>query len=247
MKLIVANWKMNPESAQKATELFEAVKNGVIDTKNVEVVICPPFVYLPLFSGLTLGAQNVFFKEKGAFTGEVSPVMLKDLKVQYVIIGHSEARKHLNETDEIINKKVKECLLVGLTPILCIGETIEEKESGRKEEVLKKQITEGLAGVSNVNGQMSNVIIAYEPVWAIGTGHSCSSEETQEMVSAIREIIKDLYEKELSDTMRILYGGSVDSKNSNSYLAISGLSGLLIGSDSLDAQDFIKIVASAGI
>jgi len=239
-KLIVANWKMNPATEKEAKKLFESVKRGVKTAKNAEVVICPPFVYLPLFKGLTLGAQNVFFKEKGAFTGEVSALMLKDLGVKYVILGHSEARKYSNETDEIINKKIKECLLVKLKPILCIG----EKEKNKKFEVLKEQITKDLRGIINHKSKILNLIIAYEPVWAIGTGNNCSIDETMSSILFIRKIIAKLYSRELASKMRILYGGSVTSENSNSYIDSAGADGLLVGGASLNVKDFIKIVKS---
>ena len=231
--LIVANWKMNPESANKAKEIFDAVKNGVGKT-NSEVVICPPYVYLPLLSGLILGAQSVFYQEKGAFTGEVSPLMLKNLNVEYAIIGHSEARKYLNETDEIINKKIKTALLDGLKVIFCIGETEAQRDAGKKNEVIERQIKIGLSGVDN----FENLNIAYEPVWAIGTGNNCSVKETAESITFIRNIIK-------SDLVRIIYGGSVKSENSESYIKDSGASGLLVGGASLNPEEFLKIIKSA--
>jgi len=216
--LIVANWKMNPSTKKEAKKLFDSVRKSTKGIKNIEVVICPPFVYLSLFSGLKLGAQNVFYlsadrqvKKSGAFTGEVSPLMLKDLGVEYVIIGHSESRKYLNETDEVINKKIKESLLIGLKPILCVGETDEEKNSGKKLEVLEVQITQALKGV--MKSEAKNIVIAYEPVWAIGTGNNCSVDETMSSILLIRKIISKLYNREIADTTKIIYGGSVDSNN----------------------------------
>ena len=237
--LIVANWKLNPQTAKEAKELFGAVKKGVKDLKSAELVICPPFVYLPLLKGLTLGAQNVFFKEKGAFTGEISPLMLKDLKVKYVILGHSESRKHLNETDEMISKKMKSILDDGLMPILCVG----ENEGENKQEVIERQIKGALEGLSS--GQAKNVVIAYEPVWAIGTGKNCSIDETMSSVLSIRKVISKLYSEEIANNTRILYGGSVDSSNAGSYLKEAEVQGLLVGGSSLDAEEFIKIVKSA--
>jgi len=241
--LIVANWKENPTTQKEAEELFNAVKRGVEGVGGVEVVICPPFVYLSLLKGLTLGAQNVSYKDKGAYTGEVSPLMLKDLNVKYVILGHSEVRRNFNETNEIVNKKVKEVLAAGLNPILCIG----EQEGKNKEEVLQIQLKEGLKGISNFKFQISNLIIAYEPVWAIGTGNNCSVEETKNSVTYIREVIAGLYSKKTADEITILYGGSVNSKNSTEYLKNTGISGLLVGGASLKAEDFVKIVQSAEI
>ncbi len=237
--LIVANWKENPVTQKEAVELFNTVEEGVGKVTNVEVVICPPFVYLPLLSGLTLGAQNVSYEEKGAFTGEVSPLMLKDLKVTYVIVGHSEARRNLHETDETVNKKVRECLGISLKPILCVGENMGEN----KKEVLEKQITEGLKNVPEE--QLKNVVIAYEPIWAIGTGRNCSIEETQESVLMIKKIILKLYDKKIKNAVTILYGGSVTSKNSEEYIKDGGVNGLLVGGSSLNAEDFVKIVTLA--
>src|SRR3989338_1548116 len=247
--LIVANWKMNPSTKKEAKKLFDSVRKSTKGIKNIEVVICPPFVYLSLFSGLKLGAQNVFYlsadrqvKKSGAFTGEVSPLMLKDLGVEYVIIGHSESRKYLNETDEVINKKIKESLLIGLKPILCVGETDEEKNSGKKLEVLGVEITQDLKGV--MKSEDKNIVIAYEPVWAIGTGNNCSVDETMSSILLIRKIISKLYNREIADTTKIIYGGSVDSKNTNSYITQTGVNGLLVGGASLNAEEFIEIIKS---
>lgn len=245
--LIVANWKLNPPTQKEAVELFDAVQKGIEGVKNVKVVICPPLVYVSIFkfhvSGIALGAQNVFYKEKGAFTGEVSPAQLRDLGVEYVIVGHSEARKYLNETDQVINKKIKECLQEGLKPILCVGEI----EGENKEEVLERQIKESLREIINFKLEILNFIVAYEPVWAIGTGKNCSVEETLNSVLFIRKTISGLYNKEISEKVRVLYGGSVNSKNSADYLKNGGVGGLLVGSDSLNPEDFIKIVKSIEI
>jgi len=230
--LIVANWKMNPSSQKEAEEIFNEIKKGV-EGLNSEVVVCPPFIYLPLLKGLTLGAQNVFFEEKGAFTGEISANMLKDLGAKYVIIGHSERRKHFGETNEIINKKIKKALLAGLRVILCVGETAEEKEQKEKEYVLEKQLTVGLDGIESLD----NVDIAYEPVWAIGTGNNCGVEETEESIDFVSNFVNP-------DT-RIIYGGSVNSENSGDYVKKSGADGLLVGGASLKAEEFIKIIKSA--
>ena len=240
-KLIVANWKMNPSTEKEAKELFGAVKAAFAKAsanqrKGIEVVICPPFVYLSLLKGITLGAQNVFYKEQGSFTGEVSPLMLKDLKVKYVIVGHSESRKNLNETDEIIDKKVKEVLAVELKPILCVG----ENEGESKSEVLEKQITQDLKNVSEKD--LKNVVIAYEPIWAIGTGNNCSIEETIISVLMIKKIIAKLYSEKIVENMKILYGGSVNSQNSAEYIKNREVDGLLVGGASLNAEEFVKII-----
>lgn len=234
--LIVANWKMNPVSQEEAKNIFDAIRDGVRGLK-AEVVICPPSVYLyaSIFGEgiVSMGAQNIYFEDKGAFTGEISAAMLKDLKVEYVIIGHSERRKYFGETDETVNKKIKKALEAGLKVIFCIGETAEERTSGKKNEVLERQIKIGLNEISNLD----NINIAYEPVWAIGTGNNCGVEETKESVNFIRKFVKP--------ETKILYGGSVKSENSGSYIKEAKANGLLVGGASLNAEEFVKIVKSA--
>lgn len=241
--LIVANWKMNPKNAKEAKKLFESVKK-VLKNVKVEVVICPPFIYLALRSfsegGLSLGAQNCSSEEKGAFTGEISALQLYDLKVEYVIIGHSERRKYFNETDNEINKKIKRALLAKLKVILCVGENKEEWQDGKKSEVLEKQITESLKGITIK--EIKNVVIAYEPVWAIGTGNNCSIDETMSSILFIRKIISKLYNRKIADNIRVLYGGSVKPDNAVSYIKNASANGLLVGGASLNAEEFIKIV-----
>jgi len=231
-KLIVANWKLNPTTKKQAEEIFSDIEKG-IDNTGVEVVICPPFIYLSSLKGLVLGAQNVYFEENGAFTGEVSPEMLRDLGVEYVIIGHSERRKYFGETDETVNKKIKKSLRAGLKVIFCIGETAEERDAGKKNEVLERQIKKGLDDIDN----LENINIAYEPIWAIGTGNNCSVEETKESVDFIRGFVKP--------ETRILYGGSVKSSNSADYMEKAGANGLLVGGASLDPEEFVRIIQSA--
>jgi len=241
--LIVANWKCNPTTQKEAQSLFGRIKKGIKSTK-AEVVICPPFVYLSQLKGLSLGAQNIYFEDKGAFTGEISAPQLRDLKVNYVILGHSERRKYFSETDNQINKKIKKTLGAKLKVILCIGENKHEWRDGKKSEVLEKQITEGLQGVSSSKFQVSSLVIAYEPIWAIGTGDNCSVDETMSSVLFIRKVISKLYNRKIADNMRILYGGSVKNNNALSYIKSSGANGLLVGSASLNAIEFIKIVSS---
>lgn len=236
--IIIANWKMNPQTAEEAEKLFDSIKKGVKKIKNAEVIICPPFVYLPLLKGLAIGAQNIFFEEKGAYTGEISPKMLNDLKIDYVIIGHSERRKYFNETNESVNKKMKAALNFGLAPILCAGETEEERKGGKTEEVVEKQLKEGLSGISI----FKRLIIAYEPVWAIGTGNPCNVEKAKKVGLFIRKILADIYSLEVSRQTPILYGGSVNSNNSASYVGEAGMNGFLVGGASLNAKEFIKIV-----
>ncbi len=236
--LIVANWKMNPQTYLEAEDLVRNILSGVKELNNTEVVICPPFTWLTDFSHkneslVSFGAQNVFYEEKGAYTGEISSQMLKSAKVDYVIVGHSERRKYFGETDEIVNKKIKKALEVGLKVIFCIGETAEENINAKKNEVLEKQIKKGLNGISN----LENVNIAYEPVWAIGTGNNCSVGEAKISIGFIKKIVEE--------KTRILYGGSVKIENSGAYIKEAGANGLLVGGASLNAEEFIKIVKSA--
>jgi len=235
-KLIVANWKMNPQTYKQAEDLINSV---IKDTKkaNSQVAICPPFTWLTDFShknksDVFFGAQNVFYEDRGAFTGEISCAMLKDIGVEYVIIGHSERRKYFGETDEIINKKIKIALETGLKVIFCIGETQEQHDAGERNAVLENQIKRGLEGIDN----LENVNIAYEPVWAIGTGKNCGVEETKEAIKLINKLVPGV---------RVLYGGSVKSENSGSYIKEAMADGLLVGGASLIAEEFVKIVKSA--
>jgi triosephosphate isomerase len=234
--LIAANWKMNPNSQKEAKKIFDAVREGARGM-NSEVVICPPLVYL-YASGfgegvVAMGAQNVYFEDKGAFTGEISASMIKDLGVEYVIIGHSERRKYFGETDETVNKKIKKSLETGVKVIFCIGETEEERNAGRKNDALEKQLKIGLDGVDN----LESINIAYEPVWAIGTGNNCSVEESKTSIEFIRQFV--------TPKTRILYGGSVKSDNSADYIKRAGANGLLVGGASLNPEEFIKIIKSA--
>jgi len=221
--LIVANWKCNPASKKEAEAIFASIKK----IKGVETVICPPFVYLPLFRGLTLGAQNCFWEKKGAYTGEVSAPMLNNMGIEYVILGHSERRKYFKETDQDINKKVKSALSAGLKVVLCVGETEQERNSGKKTEIIKNQLIKALKDVSKT--AMTNITIAYEPVWAIGTGNNCSVDETITSVLFIRQTISNLYDRTIADKTRILYGGSVKGDNSGPYIKEARANGLLVG------------------
>jgi triosephosphate isomerase len=245
-KIIVANWKMNPQSLAEAKKLFNVVKNWIKRhssiLQKVRIIICPPFVYLsnftPLISDLqhrtsiiSLGAQNLFWEEKGAFTGEISSKMLKNLGVEYVIVGHSERRKILREDDEMINKKLKSALKEKLKPILCIGETEKEKKEGKTFEILKSQLSKAL---HSLNFQLSNkLILAYEPVWAIGTGNPCHPEEAKKVLYFLKKIVR----------LPILYGGSVNSKVAKDYIEV-GFDGLLVGGASLNDKEFIEIIKS---
>jgi len=243
--LIVANWKMNPATLKESKRLFNSVKEGIKNVKNTEVVICPPFIYLPVLKSeakgpsfaISFGGQSCFWEEKGAFTGEVSPTMLKGLGCQYVILGHSERRKYFQETDEMINKKIKAALKAKLKPILCIGETESEKKSGKTLYILKKQLTSAFKNTPKSLILNSKFSIAYEPIWAIGTGNFCDPLKAKKILLFLRKTIKK---------NPILYGGSVNSQNARDYIKVSGFQGLLVGGASLDAKEFIKIVKSVG-
>ena len=243
-KLIVGNWKMNPENLAKAQNLFNVILSRVKREKkifqNSEIIICPPFIFLPILldrnknSLLKMGAQNCFWEEKGAFTGEISPKALESLGVKYVILGHSERRRILGETDEMINKKLKGVLKAKLQPILCIGETEKEKKSGKTSFILKNQLKKGLNEILK-KSQLLKIIIAYEPVWAIGTGTPCSPKDAKKNL---------IFLKKYFPQNKILYGGSVNSENSNNYLKV-GFDGLLVGGASLNDDEFWNIVKKA--
>jgi triosephosphate isomerase len=246
--LIVANWKMNPQILREAKQLFNSVKKGLKNIKNTEVVICPPFVYLldlqQTTNDFSLGAQDCFWEKAGAFTSGISAFMLKDIGCRYVILGHSERRIYFGDTDEIINKKIKAAILAELNPIFCIGETEREKENGKTWNVLKNQLEKGLSAIPEK--EMEDIALAYEPVWAIGTGDPCSPEETQKIILSIREIISEMYSRQISENLRILYGGSVNSGNVKDYIIKSGVNGFIIGGASINPKEFIKIVRMIG-
>lgn len=212
---IIGNWKCNPTSLAEAQRIFNSVKKGIKNVKNAEVVICPPFIYLPVLR--TRGSQDCFWEDSGAYTGEISPLMLKKLGVKYVIIGHSERRKYFNETDEMVNKKIKAALKQDLRPILCIDNI--------------SQIKNDLKGISKK--ELRNLILAYEPLFAIGTGKSCGIEKARRM--------KLLIQKKLKGNIPILYGGSVNSQNAQDYIKKAGFQGLLVGGASLKPEEFIEI------
>lgn len=244
-KLIVANWKMNPTSFKEARNLLLGIKK-LKNEKIAEVVICPPFVFIrelkSLGAGLKIGAQNCFFEEKGAFTGEVSLLMLKEAGVEYIISGHSERRKYFGETDELINKKVKALLKNGLKPILCVGETEKERKMGVAKEVIKRQLFKGLEKIDDWKLRIKNLSVAYEPVWAIGTGNPCLPKDAKEIFIFIKKLLEEKFGKETAKKIRIIYGGSVNGENAKGYIKESGMQGLLVGGASLDQKEFIKIV-----
>jgi triosephosphate isomerase len=243
--LIAGNWKMNT-TLEEAINLIKTMQPALNKLQGVEKVLCPPFISLMAARGLLrgssvkLGAQNVFYEEKGAFTGEVSPLMLADL-CEYVIIGHSERRQHFGETDEIVNKKIKAAIKVGLKPILCIGETPEQNEAGQTREVLGKQ----MITCSDRLYFMSGMVIAYEPIWAIGTGKSATGDDANKTIGFIRQFISRLHGSGIANTVRILYGGSVTAANIAEFMRKSEIDGALVGGASLKADEFVSIVKQA--
>ena len=240
--LIAGNWKMNT-TVSEAIKLVNEMRSRLDEITNVEKVICPPFISLAPVrelikgSSIKLGAQNLYFEEKGAYTGEVSPLMLADL-CEFVIIGHSERRQYFNETGEIVNKKVRAALGVGLKPILCIGERLEENEAGRTEEVVTEQLWSSLTGINYPRG----LLIAYEPVWAIGTGKAATGEQANGTISLIRRNVAKLYGEENAQDLRILYGGSVTAENTAEFMNQPEIDGALVGGASLKAPQFLSIV-----
>ncbi len=243
-KIIAGNWKMN-YCVNKAEEFVSQIKD-TINTDEVDVVICPNFVALDRISDLIygtnikLGAQNVYFEDKGAYTGETSVNMLAAVGVSYCIVGHSERRQYFNETDEIVNKKAKKLLEKDIAPIVCVGETLEERESEKMYEVVEKQVRNSLDGIDK-DLVMNKVVIAYEPIWAIGTGKTATAEQANEMCKYIREVIAKMYDEETSQKVRIQYGGSVKPSNASEILNMSDIDGALVGGASL-TNDFVAIV-----
>ena len=244
-KVIVAgNWKMN-KTAKEAAEFFAEFKPLVADVKNAGIVIGVPFTALETAtretagSNIKIAAENMNANDSGAYTGEVSPLMLKDLGVEYVILGHSERREYYGETDAIVNEKVKAALKHGLKPILCVGEKLEEREANTTEDVVKSQIIGGLKDVTA--DQMANVILAYEPVWAIGTGKTATPEDAQAIHKFIRGYIAKLYNQKVADEIIIQYGGSMKASNAAELLGQPDIDGGLIGGASLKAETFVPI------
>ena len=243
-KVIAGNWKMNM-LPNEAIEYIDKLSKLVKDTTN-EVVLCVP--YIDLFyallaaqnTNIKIGAQNMHFEEKGAYTGEISPQMLKSINVEYVIIGHSERRQYYNETDETINKKVKAAHRVGLKPIVCVGETLEERENGKTAEIITEQTKLALEGLDEE--QVAKTIIAYEPIWAIGTGKTATSEDANNSIKEIRKEIARNYGQETANRVIIQYGGSVKAENAKELFSMSDIDGGLVGGASLKVDEFNKII-----
>ncbi|MCJ0222611.1 triose-phosphate isomerase [Clostridioides difficile] len=241
--IIAGNWKMH-KTIKEALEFVNEVKDKVNSDK-AEAVICAPFTLLKDLKEATkgtnikIGAQNMHFEEKGAFTGEVSPLMLKEIDMDYVVIGHSERRQYFNETDETVNKKVLKALEVGIDPILCVGETLEQREAGKTKDVCKVQVEKALENV--LKDDLAKVVVAYEPIWAIGTGKTATAEDANDVISYIREVIKGLY-GELANEVRIQYGGSVKPSNVAEIMGQSDIDGALVGGASLASNDYLDLV-----
>lgn len=246
-KLIIAgNWKMN-KPVKEAENFIKELKNRLRNYEN-EVVICVPFIDIPVVAELaqntqiSVGAQNCHFESFGAYTGEISPNMLKDIGVKYVILGHSECRNYLFETDELINKKIKSALNSGLKVILCVGETLQERRINVAEEKISMQIKSALYEVEEAN--LEDVMVAYEPIWAIGSGKSATKEEANRVCGAIRKILADMYNSHIAEKVSILYGGSVIAQNAKELLNMANIDGGLIGGASLNVEEFFKIIES---
>jgi triosephosphate isomerase len=246
-KIVAGNWKMNKKPSETAA-LIDGIKALVKDIKNVEVVVCPPFTALAAAaeavkgSNVGLGAQNVAWAASGAFTGEIAADMLKDLGVSYVIIGHSERRQYFGETDATVNARLKAALAADLIPIVCVGEKLEEREEGKMEEVIIRQIKEGLAEISA--DDLKKTVIAYEPVWAIGTGKTATPEQAQEVHALIRKTLAEISDAATADVVRIQYGGSMKPENAKDLMGQADIDGGLIGGAALKADSFAAIVAA---
>ena len=240
--MIAGNWKMNTTVAE-AVELVKEMQKGLDEIKGIDKVVCPPFVSLSAIkeliigSSIKLGAQNLYFEEKGAYTGEVSALMLAGL-CEFVIIGHSARRQYFGETDDIVNKKIKAALSADLKPILCIGERLEENEAGKTAEVVTGQLKSSLAGINYLAG----FIIAYEPVWAIGTGIAATGKQANDTIGLIRRNVSEMYGEQAAQDVRILYGGSVNAANTAEFMQQSEIDGALVGGASLKANEFLGIV-----
>jgi len=248
-KIIIAgNWKLN-YSTGESIELVTMLKRELSEVSDVTIVVCPVFTALTdvhdvlLESNITLGAQDVYWEDSGAFTGEVSAVLLKDIGVEYVIIGHSERRQYFSETNETVNKKIKAALKSGLTPIVCVGEVLEEREENKTMEVIQKQCQDSLAGLTEY--EIKGIVIAYEPVWAIGTGKTATPQQAQEVHHFIRGLLKEMYNENIATNLCIQYGGSVKPGNIAELIGQGDIDGALVGGASLKSDSFVQIVKNS--
>ncbi|GAB4279499.1 MAG: triose-phosphate isomerase [Candidatus Rifleibacteriota bacterium] len=243
--MIAANWKMH-KTTQEAKSFMSELLPKIADVKERDVLICPPFTLISVVdqsrdgTNVLLGAQNMYFEDKGAFTGEISPGMLKELNCEFVILGHSERRWIFGETDELINQKVLAAFAHGLIPVLCVGEKLEEREKNLTDQVILNQLEKSLKGVAEEF--VNRLVIAYEPVWAIGTGKNATTKDARDAIALIREFIHSRFGSETSDKVRILYGGSVKPANIKSYMEQEGIDGALVGGASLEADSFASLV-----
>jgi triosephosphate isomerase len=247
--LIAGNWKMF-KTLEEAVLFAEELALRVKDVSDREILVCPPSLYIsPLIHALAdssvfVGAQNVFWEDQGAFTGEVSAPMVKSTGARFAIIGHSERRQYFSETDETVNKRLNACLKAGITPIVCVGETLDERESGKTLDVIRNQMTKGLTNISKT--QATHLVIAYEPIWAIGTGKTATPEIAQEVHGFIRSQVKDLFGPDIEGAIRILYGGSVKPDNIDILMAQADIDGALVGGASLEVASFERIIRYRG-
>lgn len=243
--VIAGNWKMF-KTVGEAHDFWSAASSATIDASKVDAVICAPFLQLPALveaakgSSIHIGAQNMHQEKEGAFTGEISGDMLKDLGVTHVVIGHSERRQYFNETDETVNLKTKAALDLGLTPIVCVGESLEQREAGETETVVSKQVAEAFEGLTE--SEVEKTVVAYEPIWAIGTGKTATADDANQVCQAIRETLLDLHGEEAANATRILYGGSVKPANIEELLGKDDIDGALVGGASLEADSFLQLV-----
>jgi triosephosphate isomerase len=242
--IIAGNWKMNTTLSEACT-LVQGMKDELDQISGIQKIVCPPFISLAPVktildgSSIQLGAQNLFYEEKGAYTGEISPLMLQDI-CPYVIIGHSERRAYFGETGQVVNRKINAALQAGIMPIVCVGEKLEENENGQTRQILETQLKEALAGINP-----SSIIIAYEPIWAIGTGKAATAAEANNTISYIRKVLGDIWGNTASQTTPILYGGSVNEKNTAELLCQPDIDGALVGGASLKAESFVSICRQA--
>ncbi|USK80178.1 triose-phosphate isomerase [Peribacillus frigoritolerans] len=243
--IIAGNWKMN-KTLSEATAFLEEVSNLIPKQDVIDTVVCAPALFLDQLvqaakgTDVKIGAQNMHFEESGAFTGEISPIALADLGVSYVILGHSERREMFNETDEAVNKKAHAAFAHHLTPIICCGETLEQREAGETNDFVGSQIEKGLAGLSD--DQLKQAVIAYEPIWAIGTGKSSSAQDANEVCAHIRSVVADKFSNEAAAAIRIQYGGSVKPENIKEYMAQPDIDGALVGGASLKSDSFLQLL-----
>ena len=247
-KIVAGNWKMNND-LNESVSLINEIKEALVEREDVKAIIAPTFIALDkasqLLSGTNIGlsAQNMCYEESGAFTGAISAKMLKSVGCEYVILGHSERRSLFGESNSDVNKKVKKAISENLTPIFCIGETLEERESGEMQNVVEKQVREGLDGISEAD--LSGTIVAYEPVWAIGTGKVATPDQAQEVHAFIRNLLKEMYSEELAENTTIQYGGSVKPENAAELIGQPDIDGALVGGACLKADSFVAIIKNA--